>query len=186
MPGEKKYEITSETYFLGLRTLGFYLTFMQENQDFLINHIKNIIEKKHIRDRFRLQKSVEETANDFIFRLCFLASWGTIKRISSAVGYEKLHSTYETVLDKNKYNSIKLITLSIKLDHYDKFPFGEIELTKNDLEKNKLSYLLLKNLVINYLYMFNTTREIRQRICTLLEIQVKDQLRISQSSKVKK
>ncbi len=186
MTGAQKYNITVETYFLGLRTLGFYLTFVQESQDALIIHIKNIIEKKHIQDQYKLKKSVEETSNDFIFRLCFLASWGTIKKITGAVGYEKLDSIYEAILDKNDLNSIKLINLSIKLDHYDRFPTKEIEKGKKDFEKNNLSYMLLKSLVINYLYMFDTSREVRQKICSMLGIQVKEQLRITKSSKIKK
>lgn len=185
MTGDQKYRITAETYFLGLRTLGFYFMMVQENQNYLVKSIKEMIEKKHIKDNFNLEKSIGE-AKDFLFQLYFLCAWGTIKRITNAVGYEKLNETYKTILEKNKYNSIKLINLSIKLDHYKKFPLKEIEGVKTDLEMNRLGYLLLKNLVINYLYMFEAKRELRQNICNLLDIGIKEQLVMSNSSKIKK
>lgn len=183
--GEQKYNLVKSTYNLGLRTLNIYLQYLQNNSKDIIEHIKELVEEKHIRDRFQLKKTVEETVRDFIFRLCFVSTWGITKRVSNSIGYDKLKNTFERVLKEQPFNSVELIDLSIKLG-YSSIPIDTVTDCKHKMEKNKLSTILLQNLIIDHIYMFDTDFKIKQQVCALLGISVQEQLKISNTSKVKK
>lgn len=186
MTGTDKYNIALETYLLGFRTLTSYFDYITKHKDLIAELIKEIITRKHIRDRFSLQKTAEETTNEFIFRLCFLASFGIIKKITYSIGYDKLSNTFQAILDKNPINSIRLTDISIKLDHHNKLPYKELVKVKKITDNNFLCTLILNNLVIDRLYLFNEDYKDKQRICSLLKIDMKDQRYIDSTSKVKK
>lgn len=186
MAGEVKYSLVSETYFLGLRTLNNYLTFIEDNSEMLIPQIASLIDKKFLKDKFQLEKRVEDLASDFIFRLCFLASIGIVRRISNSIGYGGLEGTFAKVLEQKNENSIRLIDLSIRLEHFSGFPIDRVKQDLKDFGNNKLASLVLRNLVINYMYMFETDCKLKAKLCNLLGINMQTQYLIDQTSKTKK
>ena len=185
LTAKTKYEIAEETYFLGLRTLNFYLQLLVENKDLIAEYIKDLITNKRIKDQYSLRKIADETSNNYVFKLSFLASWGITKRVSNAIGYEKLDKTFKKILDNNQFNSVKLIDLSIKLD-FCSFPKNEIKEYKQKFEKCHLPNLVMKNLVVNYLYMFETDYKKRMKIANMIGIEVKTQRMIEGTSRIKR
>lgn len=186
MTGDIKYDVVSATYNLGLRMLNNYLSYIESNTEMLIPQIAKLIDKKFINDKFKLEKRVEELANDFIFRLCFLASFGIIRRVSNSIGYEGLEETFNKVLKQNPTNSVRLIDLSIKLEHFSKLPIERIEQDYKDFANNKLASMALRNLVINYMYMFETDFRQKAQLSRILGIEMKTQYVVDRTSKVKK
>ncbi|WKN45758.1 restriction endonuclease [Tunicatimonas pelagia] len=86
MSGEQKYTIISETYFLGLRTLSYYINFLSDNAKSIADHVKKIIvESKHLKDRVPNSQNITEVTNDLIFKLCFVASSGIIEKVANSV-----------------------------------------------------------------------------------------------------
>ena len=183
--GEQKLNLVYSTYNLGLRTLNIYLQFIQQNSDEIIESISEIIREKHIKDRFNLKKEIEAVTKDFVFELCFLATWALTKRVSASIGYDKLRNTYEKVLTNNPFNSFKLIDLAIKLTHTG-IPTELIKGYAKEMENNNLSYVTLQNLVIDHLYMFDTDHVTKNKICSALKISVKKQLHIDATSTTKR
>ncbi|CAE6518972.1 conserved hypothetical protein [Nitrosomonas nitrosa] len=185
--GEQKLNLVMATYNLGLRTLDFYLKLLQRNSKDIVEHIGQLIEKKHFKDRYSLKQNIDETARNFVFRLCFMSSFGITKRVANAIGYDKLKNSFEKALIAQPYNSIKLIDLAIKLgyssisNHIDL-----IDEYKNNMDKNKLSLIVLQNIVIDYMYMFDTDYKTKDRLCNKLGISVQEQLKIDSTSTVKK
>jgi hypothetical protein len=183
--GERKLELVLSTYNLGLRTLNVYLRFVQNNSKEIIEHLSELVIEKHIKDRFELKEAIEEATQDFIFKLCFMSSWGLTKRVSNSIGYDKLKNSFQKALAIQPSNAVKLIDLSIKLG-YAGIPMDEVEEYKKEMEKSKLSFVILQNLVIDHMYMFDTKYQIKDQVCSILGISMKDQLRIDATSKVKK
>lgn len=187
LDGDKKLEIVSATYNLGLRTLGFYLDLLQQNSEQIVKHIKELITEKHIRDKFTLEKNIEETARNYLFRLCFLSSFGLTKRVSNSIGYDRLKNSFEKALEANPLNSVKLIDLSIKLGYSSiKSQVETIEEHGVTLKTNKLGFMVLRSLAIDHLYMFDTDYKTRAKLFQILKISEKEQLIIDATSKVKK
>lgn len=187
LDGDQKLSLVSTTYNVGLKTLDFYLQLLQRNSQDIVEHISHLIREKHFKDKHSLEKGIEEASRNFVFRLCFMASFGITKRVSNSIGYDKLKNTFDKALILQPYNSVKLIDLAIKLSYSS--IASQIELIedyKDEMEKNKLSMVVLQNLVIDYMYMFDTDYKTRSRICNKLGISVQEQLKIDQTSTVKR
>lgn len=190
LSGDIKYNLASETYFLGLRTLSLMVNLMISDKDGIIEILKNSIEKQLAKDKriiqdFEIKNLIEEKANRLLFNLSFLTAWGLIKRISGAIGSKTISNTLKKVVEDNPYNSVKLIDISIKLDYKFPFPWAELEDTKY-VSQNMLSGLLKQNLIIHYLYLYETDIKKKMQIASRFNIEVKQQLAIDETSRVKR
>jgi len=181
----QKFDLAEETYMLGLRTTGFFYSLLGKNIEMFVEYLKYIYRKKHLNKNIS-REDVEKASRDFLFGLCVMYSFGITKRVTNAIGYEKLSGTFEDIVKKHNYISVKLIDISIKLDHNKSFPWADIKLLKTQTSKQFLANTVLKNLVINYLYVFYTTIEDKQKICTLLDIKLDQQRMIDSTSSIKK
>lgn len=187
LDGEQKLNLVTTTYNVGLKTLDFYLQILQRSSKDIVEHISQLIREKHFKDKHSLEKGIEEASRNFVFRLCYMSSFGITKRVSNAIGYDKLKNTFEKTLTAQPYNSVKLIDLSIKLGYTSLATnYDQIDNYKEEMKKNKLSTVVLQNLVIDHLYMFDTDYKTRSRICNKLGISVKEQLKIDQTSTIKR
>lgn len=187
LDGEQKLNLVNTTYNVGLKTLDIYLQMLQRNSKDIVEHISQIIKEKHFKDKHSLEKGIEEASKNFVFRLCFMSSFGITKRVSNAIGLDRLNNTFNKALEAQPYNSIKLIDLAIKLGYSSLASnIEQIETYRDEMKKNKLSNVVLQNLVIDHMYMFDTDYKTRSRVCNKLGISVQEQLRIDQTSTVKK
>ena len=190
LSGDIKYKIASETYFVGLRTLSLMINLMINDKDGIVELLKNSIEKQLIKEKrinndFELKGLIEDKANKFLFNLSFLTSWGIIKRISSSIGSKNISNTLKKVVEKNPINSIKLIDISIKLDCKFTFPWNELEEQKY-FSPNMLTNLLKQNLIMHYLYLYETDNKKKMQIAEKFNIEIKQQLAIDGTSRVKR
>ena len=62
----------------------------------------------------------------------------------------------------------------------------EVESNHDQMKKSHLSHMVLQNLLIDHMYMFDIDYKDKTRICNTLNISMKDQRRIDATSKVKK
>ncbi len=176
------FQLVEETYLLGLRMLKVFFSIIEENTEFFTNSLSTFIADKKINDPNR----IESLAKQFLFRICGQISYGYVKKVSDSLGTEKLENIYSQVLAKHQYNSAKLIDFSIKLDHYTSFPNSDMRKLKTQFEKYPLPFLVMKNLVINHLYLFPVPLHQSQRICEFLDIPMNFQRSIKQTSNQKK
>jgi Calcineurin-like phosphoesterase len=174
----------SEAYFLGLRSLSSFLNMIDSQMESIVKEIEKVISEKGIHKK----TDVENEARSFVFNICAAMSFHFIKKISSSVGTEKLSEIFNTILTENSTNAVRLIDISIKLDHIQKIPFNDITSLKKDLldSNNLIAYNILRGLVLNHLYMFDTSYKDKQKICTHLDIAIQQQRKIDLISNVKK
>lgn len=178
-----KFRLAEESYMVGLRTLNSFLLFISENVNNLAIKIQKLIEQ----EEGNLSKAeIQKKASKILFNLSCAISYQTILKISESVGSKNLFSTYRKVSDKHNSVAVKLIEVSIKLDQSRSLPHNDIRELKEIAKDNVLATSLLKILVINHLYMFDTDRIEKQRICSLLDIPIGKQLSIDLTSTVKK
>ncbi|WP_457618077.1 NACHT domain-containing protein [Lutibacter sp.] len=190
LSGETKYNLTSETYFVGLRTLSLMVNIMLNDKEGIKELLKSSIEKQLLKNKrishdFEIKDIIEDKANKFLFNLSFLTSWGIIKRISGAIGSKKISNTLKKVVDNNPYNSVKLIDVSIKLDYKFPFPWQELD-DKKYILPNKMSSLLKQNLIMHYLYLYETDNKKKMQIANKYKIEVKQQVLIDGTSRIKR
>jgi hypothetical protein len=63
---------------------------------------------------------------------------------------------------------------------------NEVEEYKEVMQKNNLCFVILQNLIIDHMYMFDTDYKVKNKVCSTLNISMKEQLKIDATSKVKR
>lgn len=166
-----KLDLGKETYFLGLRALHPLFRLLEEHIEYLVDRITTSINKKKIKDRDRVEQKIEK----FLFFFCSGLAFAFIKKIADSVGSEHLSETFKEIEQSHTFPSIKLIDMAIKLEFYREFPFNEVRHLKKEYEKNIMALTILKTMVLEHLYMFETKEAEKQKICSLLGIPVQTQ-----------
>jgi hypothetical protein len=179
LKSESKLSLIDETYSLGLRSLNVFFDIVQNHSEIIIEEIKGVIDEKGINDPEKIKKMSKK----ILFGFCNMMAFTFIKKISNSIGTENLSRTFRKIATIKNTNAIRLINVSIRLDHYKEFPLDALTDIKKDLDGNVLGILLLKQLVIDYLYMFPVDISIKQKICELLDISIEYQRNIQLSSK---
>ncbi|RDB05614.1 STAND family AAA ATPase [Runella aurantiaca] len=178
----KLYDLVEETYLLGLRTLNIFFSALEGNMDVFISQIQSIITEKNLSDPVK----IESVSRQILFSIFSEITYGFIKKISDSLGTQHLENTYDAVLSNHSYNSVKLIDFSIKLDHFRQFPNTEMRKLKSEFLKTPLAADIMRRSVLNYLYLFPTAPDQKQRILSFLEIPMDMQRKIDATSPIKK
>ncbi len=179
MSGPIKHQMLKETYLLGLRTLNVFFTVLNENSDFILNQLKDLLSKFQ-----KVEKDkVEKVARHLLFSLCTQVSYIFVKKISDSIGTNRLMDKYPKVQEELDFASVKLINFLIKLDHLSGFPDRDLQLIKVYVEKHPMSYYLLKRIVVNHLHRHPVNYKDKQRICEFLGIPLESQLRLEADRK---
>ena len=190
LSGDVKYKIASETYYVGLRTLSMMLSSMMADKEGIKELVRDLVEKQLINDRktkseFEIKELIEENANRFLFNLSFLTAYGIIKRVSGAIGSKNIGLTLDKIVEEHPVNSVKLIDMSIKLDYRFDFPWGNLENEKY-IKPNMLSHLIKQNLIMHYLYLYESNSSKKMRIASKFGIELKRQIKIDKTSRIKR
>jgi len=192
MSGPIKHQMLKETYVLGLRTLNVFFSVLNDNTDFILNQLRDIIakieekrnENKKSEDRREVEKEkIEKVSRQLLFSLCSQISFTFIKKVSDSVGTNKLMDKYPKVQDELNFASVKLINFLIKLDHASGFPDRDMQTLKDEVEKHPMSYFLMKRMVVNHLHRHPVNYKDKQRICAFLGIPLESQLKIEAERK---
>jgi hypothetical protein len=171
LKAETKLELAFETYALGLRILATIFISTERDSNLLVRDISKIIKEKMAfsgTDR-ELMSRVEDIMAELLRNIVF----GVVKRVSHAVGLSELEATYEDVAalrDNNLAN--RFIDLSIRLDHFQRFPKSQVEDLIETLNGNSFSFHALQDLVLNHLYLFPRSYSIQQWAGSTLEMKV--------------
>lgn len=177
---EEKINVVISSYDLGLRTLSSYISYIKENSNVFSDIIKEIVREKYLKDQLDenliSKREIQLTSNEFVSRIIYIASSGIISRIASSLCSNKLIPTFQKVLEKHEdVASVKLIDISVKLGYtsLDNHLKSIIELNKS-LDQNILCELILKNIVLRNLYLFNTIKhQTKTTVCNNLKIEMK-------------
>jgi hypothetical protein len=177
-----KLELSEEAYMLGLRALNPFFTMLKERKQNLFKWVENMLGK----DKVDKKRDIDKEYRLIIFAIFAGLSYGFVKTISGAVGSERLSPTFREILDKHDINSVNLVDISIKLDFYKRFPFDDLERVKRKVSNRIIPNVLLREMVREYLYMFTTTYQQKQKICQLVGISMIEQMVIDETSTQKR
>jgi hypothetical protein len=182
--GEDKFALVKECYQLGLRTVSMLLGLFQENSEAFIDLVVDrVIERdnKSAENREQFKKKVRQ----LLFWMIERSRFGLIKRISLAVGHTQLGETYREVLNETPTNAVALLDISVKLDNLG-FPENELQELSKRFTNNVLSDRLLRQLVVEHFYLFPTSEQTKQKVCSALKIKIHRLRQIDEQSKDEK
>jgi hypothetical protein len=167
LEGDTKLDIAGECYALGLRVLAAALSYLKQNKDAVYTEMFHILRREHagIKDAALLRR-----ANGAIFQFAEIMSYGIVKRVSSAVGSDKLLLTYETLRERDESPAVGLIDLSLQLAHSGAVPEAAVMAFEHEQFANPLVSCVLRQLVVSHFDLFDVHPSVKQRVCAKLKI----------------
>ena len=169
LKGDVKLDLAKEAYALGLRTLSGILSIIEQNTGFLVGELAKVVRETNSTREERVEKATQ--------LLCYiteLVSFIVVKRVSWSVGSRHLVETYEDLLRESRSVAVRLVDLSIRLDHFATFPEHLILEVHQRVEGNLFAEMTLRQLVAQHLYLYPTEYRATQRVCAKLGIAFKD------------
>lgn len=169
LAGPLKLEITRECYALGMRTLNAVLSIPANDLEAMRQYLGSLIaERSGVTDK-------QELANQTDMAIVSLgrgAAFGSIKRISYAVGHGDLSTTYARVLEHDQSLATRAIDATIKLDHFEHIPEKELKRIAEQVKKNHFTYSIMRDVVADYLYLYNVDFPKMQKLGDQWDIKV--------------
>jgi hypothetical protein len=169
--GDRKLEIAKECYGLGRRLLACLFSLVEKHHEEIVLDLVAVIEKKNPNiNRDDLIIKVPR----LLFWLAEAVGFGMIKWVTQSIGSEKLEETFKDLRCEDQSVATALIDTSIKLDHINTYPLDDIKVLRKRLDSNLYSFSLLQLLVLYHMDLFYVPREIKQRMCQLVDIKFKE------------
>jgi hypothetical protein len=151
-----------------MRTLTALLLIAERNLDNLRQYIGAMIAERTGLSDVQLADKTDKA----IIWLTIAAAFGSVKRISYAVGHQDLFPTFEKVLLKNDNLATRVIDTVIKLDHDISVPEDALKGLSKRVAKNPFVYTVIRDLVADFLYFYKIEFPIMQRLGAQWDIKV--------------
>ena len=164
---ETKLEITRECFDLALRVFNSFCTSLERHLDTTLVALADLFGKNF--DELPERQRVP-TAKKFIFFVTEVMCLATLRRISHAVGSETLVRTYEQLEDSYNTRATRFVQLSLRLDHFRRFPEKRILNLIKEVGDDVFGLTLLRMLVAEHFYLFERPYKTRQSISQKLGI----------------
>lgn len=171
LKADRKEELARECYNLGLRALTRFLESIANAREEILEGLNVFISKSR-----STTTSTERLAilNRVLFGMVELCSYSVIRHVADSVGTEELLPIFENILKNEQTISYRMIDVSIRLENSNKFPTQLVEKMARDVRKKIFPLSLLRRLVWFHFYIYDESRELRQKICADLNIPITD------------
>jgi hypothetical protein len=148
------------------------LRIAEDNIDDLRTYFAAVIKERCALEPQQLRpQELVKRSDEAIIWLTHMCAFGTIKRLSFAVGHHQLADTYERVLSKNSANmAVGLVDLEIKLEHFATVPEFEITRSRDKAVGNPFAYGLLRQMIADFLYLYRTDIRTLQKLGAMFTI----------------
>ncbi len=178
---EQLKELTLSAYSSGLKFLNFFLTATQENQEYILNFIRNIFkENKKLSD-----EEITSEARNIFLMLCYGTSYSVIKKIANSLGSDKLIPIFDDINSHKTSPAMRLIHIAIQLEFTKSIQKKELSEAYSDFEGNPIAQRLLQELVVQHLYLNHVEYQDRQWISSKMSLPVKTQQLLQNKSEYK-
>lgn len=175
------YELADSGTSSGLRFLDYFIKISDEFKLELIKFIEaQLVDHPNLTNR-----EIQNLAEDTYLQLTYGVINGVIRKIAASIGSKEASEIYATLEGKENTPAYILINLAIELQFTRVLNISTIEQTLEKLKNNAVCSRILKEIVIQHIYMFPVDYQIKQQLSELLEITVMGQ-RLMDQKKAKK
>lgn len=175
------YQMVEFSTSTGLRFLQYFIEISDVSRDEVIKMLSHMLrENPAIRDS-DLEK---EAKNTFLF-LTYGVIFGVLRKISSSIGSKEADEIYDELEAKVNTPAIKLINQAIGLQFKKNLDFKKLDELTRDFTSNPTCTRILKEIVIQHVYMFPVDYKEKQKIESTMGIPIKGQRLIAQQKKLK-
>lgn len=165
LPGDLKSDLAKECFSIGLRSLNMIYRVFEANLEGTLTGLAELLGKRLDKG---LNSEREHVARHFLFFVTEMLCFGMMRRISAAVGSERLIPTYEDVRRIYDNRATDFIQMLIRLDHCKAFPEKKVKELHEDSRDHVFAQTLLRVMVADHFYMFHRPHQVRQHVCAML------------------
>lgn len=178
---EKLEQLATQAYGVGLRFLQYFLNISDIYKDEVVKSIEHLLKENPHIDNSKLEK---EAKNIFLL-ITYGAIFGVLRKVSMAIGSREAEQIYKNIEDKTPTPAIKLINQAISLQFSKNMDMKLLGGLSEEFSKNPTCERLLKEIVIQHIYMFPVDYKQKQQIAEILKIPVAEQLNLGMQKSLK-
>jgi len=165
----------------GLRFLQYFIEISDVSRDEVIKMLSHMLrENPAIRD-----SDLEKEAKNTFLTLTYGVIFGVLRKISSSIGSKEADEIYDDLEAKLDTPAIKLINQSIGLQFKKDLNFKKLDELTKEFYLNPTCTRILKEIVIQHVYMFPVGYKDKQKIESTMGIPVQGQRLIAQQKNMK-
>ncbi len=170
MKGIKQIEVIRECYGLCLRLMCELYEHLEKDKDMIAQSLAEIIQHRYPKKEYEeLDKNVRQSLNAIALRIAY----GLIKHTSKALGLAVLKPSYDKYLLTDSITvSHRILDLSTRLEcYFNDFPEGDVKTIAKELEGKFIGREVLRVIVWEHFKLFRRDIQLRQRVCSHLDIE---------------
>lgn len=164
-------EMAEEAYGVGLRFLQCFLSASEASKEEVIKMIEHMLKENPRVDNRELEKEARST----FLLLTYGVIYGVLRKIAASCGSKEATEIYEEIERTTKTPAVKLINLAIQLQFEKKLDERRLSELSHEFESNITCDRILKEIVIQHIYMHHVQYKDKQRIAEILNIPVAGQ-----------
>lgn len=164
----QKKRLLGEAINAPLRSLDFFMGYIKDETEVVLDAIERKISEQNGENLTQLQ--LKEMAKHFLFQLVVGLSYTFLTKISSSIGSNNLQPVIDELCDAHNSNAGRILKLATILELGNSISVEHLKGILQSLEKNPVADNLVKNIILNYLYMFERSDAEVQQICAVSEI----------------
>ena len=165
-------DLASSGYECGLKFLSFWLDITKREKKDLIAVISDILKKELPAGEEQIRRAAIKTYLSMTYGVCV----AVIQKIAHSMGSDELIEIFRQVEEENPDSiAIRLINVAIGLEFTKEIPKRKIRTLNKDLKSNPIGRRLLKEVIIQHLYLNEVPRIDKQWISDSLGISMEYQ-----------
>jgi TIR domain-containing protein len=155
----------------GLRFLHYFIQISDVSKDEVVKMLEHVLrENPTIRDQ-----DLEKEAKNMFLHLTYGVIYSVLRKISASVGSKEADEIYDEIECSMGTPAVKLINQAIGLQFKKKLDFRKLDELVRDFHSNPTCTRILKEIVIQHVYMFPVEYKDKQKIQETLGISMQGQ-----------
>lgn len=156
--------LLNEAYDCGLRFLQFFIDISDLAKEEVIQTIAQQIRENPSQTNL----AIEKEARGAFLLFTYSAIYAVLRKIASSTGCVEAEEIYHAIELKSPTPAIKLINQAIELDFHKKINHETLAQLANDFEGNIVCDRILREIVVQHIYMFPVEYKDKQKISATL------------------
>lgn len=173
--------LLKEAYDCGLRFLQFFIDISDLAKEEVIQTIAQQIRENPSQTNL----AIEKEARGAFLLFTYSAIYAVLRKIASSTGCVEAEEIYRAIELESPTPAIKLINQAIELDFHKKINHEALAQLANDFEGNVVCDRILKEIVVQHIYMFPVEYKDKQKISSALGLPI-EKLQLQDLSKKSK
>lgn len=128
-------------------------------------------------------KEIEKYAENAYTHLTYNVMQAVIRKIAASIGSKEALEVYDNIKEENETPALILLNQCIHLHFNKKLDMSKISNTADQLRSNPVCFRILKELIVQHIYMFPTDYKEKQQLSQLLRLPIQQQNIIGKKQK---